>query len=387
VSILRFTFAFSILLLSTTAFSGQTFEISEDVRGEIGLWAQTWYQYVTDAKNGEGEVTAGPGEEALNDFIVRRAYLYVKGQATPRFTFFTHLAADRVGQEGLDAPSVGLGSGVAWRDFWMTIDLHETFKVQLGRMYVPLTRAYGTTSTKAMLTTELPLLQGGVRGSIFYASKVGRDDGVTLWGNPAGGRVQYRVMISEGVEGSGNPKDRLRFAGRASLNLLDAETDWFNRGSYLGSKRVLSLGAGVDSQQDLMLDDRAADNLVWTVDIFFDHPLGSGAAVSGEAAYVNIRNGTQTHNLSNLAAGDDATNWYVQAGVLLPGGIIQPYFRYETVSPDGKAETSFYGGGANVYLSGHNAKVSLDYLQIRQEEESSARGDHTVVTLQLTVAV
>lgn len=56
-------------------------------------------------------------------------------------------------------------------------------------MYVPLTRNYGTTSTKALLTTDLSFMQGGIRGAIFYASKVGRDDGVTLWGNPFEGRL------------------------------------------------------------------------------------------------------------------------------------------------------------------------------------------------------
>ena len=42
--------------------------------------------------------------------------------------------------------------------------------------------------------------RGGERGNVFFANKVGRDDGVTFWGNPSDGLIQYRLMMAEGVE-------------------------------------------------------------------------------------------------------------------------------------------------------------------------------------------
>lgn len=134
---------------------------------DIGFWAQAWYQHVENGNDGSN----------LNDFMVRRAYLSVKGQPTDYLGFFAHIAVDRLGQDGLDNPSQGLGSSLAFRDLWITLSLNESFKIQAGRMYVPLTRNYGTTSTKALLTTDLSFMQGGIRGGIFYTSKVGRDDG------------------------------------------------------------------------------------------------------------------------------------------------------------------------------------------------------------------
>ena len=347
------------------------------LRGEIGAWTQLWYQYVEHGKKDGGD---------LNDFMARRFYLYLKGDITPYLSFFTHLAADRVGQEGLDSPSVGLGSGIAIRDLWITLKLHEALKVQVGRMYVPLTRNYGTTSTKCMLTTDLPILQGGVRGNIFYASKVGRDDSVTIWGNPLDGLLQYRFMVSEGVENDNNPDDNLRFAGRVALNLLEPEKNWFNMGTYLGKKKVLSLGLGCDTQNDLTLNGREdQDNLVWTADVFFDHPLGGGA-ITAEAAYIDIQNCTQTHNFSELAAGDDAQNWYIQSGYLLPGNIgpgrLQPYVKYEAVDVDDKDDTEFITAGLNYFVKGHNAKVSMDYTYVGQDSD---RKDQSIATFQLAV--
>ena len=370
------------------SWAGYEMEINEQTKGEIGFWGQTWYQWVEDGK----------GEESQNDFILRRAYFYLKGQVTDYVGFFTHIASDKVGQEGLDDSSLGLGSGVAWRDLWVSFNLHEAFKIQFGRMYVPLTRNYGTTSTKCMLTLDLPFLQGGSRGGIFYAQKVGRDDSLVVWGNPIDGHLQYRFMIGEGVEGaktsptgvvvSDNPKDNLRFAGRLSVSLLEPETGWFNKGTYLGEKKVLSFGVGMDTQKDLVLNDVAEeDNFVWTADVFFDHPAGNGAFTL-EAAYIDIDNCTQTQPqaYTDLAAGDDATNWYFNLGYLInnvgPGGL-QPYFRYETVDVDNKHATDFISGGLNYYLKGHNAKITVDYMHV--EPDNPEKTDRGIFTVQAAV--
>ncbi len=365
-----------LFLISVLSFAFWQNGVSQD-KVEIGFWAQFWYQYVENGKNGSG----------LNDFMARRAYFYVKGQPTNHLSFFTHIAVDRYGQDGLDNPSLGLGSGLAFRDAWATLHLSEALKIQAGRMYVPLTRNYGTTSTKTMLTTDLSFFQGGVRGNVFYSSKVGRDDGVTLWGNPLDGRIQYRLMVSEGMEDNSNPNDHLRFAGRMAVNLLEPEKEWFNQGTYLGQKKVLSLGFGLDTQSDLTLNNQAQqDNLTWTADAFFDHPLAAGA-VTVESAYIHIRNNTQTHNFSQLAAGDDAELFYLQAGYYLPApigaGRFQPYMRYETAAVDQKSDTHFFSGSLNYYLKGHNGKISLDYTFADHQNKD----DQSIVTVQLAVGL
>ena len=369
--------------------AGIKMEANEHVKGEIGMWMQGSYQWV------EKGVIHDDQYEDLNDFMIRRAYLYLKGDVTEYVSFFTHFASDKVGMETpsggtLDKSGIGLGSGVAWRDLWMTLYLHEAFKIQVGRMYVPLTRNYGTTSTKCLLTADLPFLQGGSRGGIFYAQKVGRDDGLTLWGNPLDGLLQYRLMISEGVEDhEKNPKDNLRFAGRLSLSLLEPEKGWFNKGTYLGKKRILSFGVGLDRQEDLTLGgSEGQDNTVWTVDAFFDYPMREGA-VTVEAAYMDIDNCTQGNSnfYHDLEPGDDGQNWYINAGYLLPGSIgpgrFQPYIRYETVDVENKNQTDFLSGGLNYYIKGHNCKLTADYMHVSPDHPD--KDDRGIFTFQITV--
>lgn len=344
---------------------------------DIGFWTQAWYQHIE----------SGNGDNNLDDFMLRRGYLSVKGQPTDYFSFFTHIAVDRLGQDGLDNPSMGLGTGLTFRDLWITLSLNESFKIQAGRMYVPLTRNYGTTSTKSLLTTDLSFMQGGIRGGIFYTSKVGRDDGITLWGNPFNGMFQYRLMISEGIESTANPSDRLRFTGRAVLNLLEPETGWFNQGTYLGKKKILSIGAAFDSQNNLTINGQPdRDNFTWTVDVFFDHPAGNGA-LTAEAGFIHLQNSTQANEFVRFSPGDNAEFMYVQTGYLfgttVAGGAFQPYFRYENISVEQNDDIQLLSGGLHYYLKGHNAKASFDYSLINYPEENT-RG---IYTIQLAVGI
>ena len=181
-----------------------------------------------------------------------------------------------------------------------------------------------------------------------------------------------------------------------ALNLLEPETGWFNKGTYLGKKKVLSLGLGMDRQEELTLSGRADENnFVWTLDAFFDHPLGHGA-ITAEAAYIDINNATQTQPAAYtaLVSGDDAKNWYINLGYLLPckigRGRLQPYARFESVDVDkrdisGDERTDFWSGGVNYYLKGHNTKLTADYMHINQENEILTRRDRDIFTFQITV--
>lgn len=327
---------------------------------EVGARVQGWYQAVEDA---------APDGSTASDFLVRRAYVYLTGSfPTQHVSLFAHVAGDRIGQQGLDNAGLGLGTGIALRDGWVAWEPTPAFRVQAGRMYVPFTRAFGTESTFTLLSTDLPTTQGGGRGALFYASKVGRDDGIVVWGTLLAGRLQYRVGLMEGVEGAGNPSDALRLSGRVALQLLEPETTWFNRGTYLGTKRVLAFGFGIDRQDDLTATGHPRfDSHAWTLDGFFDHPLGNGA-VTLEGSVTDIDGLTQPLAFAGLTAGANARLAYVNAGYLLPGtvgpGRVQVFGRWERVDGDGDRDTTTPTIGANYLVRGHDLKATVEWSQI-----------------------
>jgi len=342
-----------------------------DISLSVGYWGQAWYQYV----NPEA------GEE-LNDFMIRRTYFSVKGTATPEISFFMHYAGDRIGQEGLDNSSYGLGTGLALRDAWVSYKiLGNDFMIQAGRMYIPFTRNYGTTSTKALLTTELDWGQGGIRSGIFYPSKVGRDDSVTLWGNVLEDKLQYRLMAGEGAESStANPDDNLRFAGRVSFNFFDTETGWFNKGTNLGQKKILAIGGGFDYQQDLVWGEKQDDYTAYTADIHLDMPMGAGA-VTADAAYIGIENAVNPITSSDLTAGTDGDIMTGQLGFLFNENI-QPFVHAEVIMPDasGAEDTNVYGAGLNYYIKGLANKLTAEYTLVDSDNDDI--GETDIITVQ-----
>ncbi|PIP39602.1 MAG: hypothetical protein COX19_07470 [Desulfobacterales bacterium CG23_combo_of_CG06-09_8_20_14_all_51_8] len=330
-----------------------------DVSLNIGYWAQAWYQYVRDIDRD----VDGKWDDSLNDFMIRRTYFSVSGTVTPKVSVFMHYAGDRIGQEGLDTPGMGLGTGLALRDGWVNYKvLKDDLMVQVGRMYVPFTRNYGTTSTMSMLTTDLDWGQGGLRSGILYPQKVGRDDSVTLWGNVVEDKLQYRLMVGEGVEGSAaNPDDTLRFAGRLSFNLFDPETGWFNAGTYLGKKKILAFGGGFDFQPDLVTGGAKHNYGAYTTDMHLDLPAGP-CAITAEVAWLMLRNVANPVTWSALAAGTDGDIYTAKLGVLLPGDF-QPFTHFELIHPDasGADNTMVSGVGCNYYIKGPANKLTAEW--------------------------
>jgi len=360
---------------------------------DLGLWLQGWYQYVQDATDRDGD---GRQEHDGQDFLVRRTYLYAKGTVTPWLGFFVHVAGDRLGQRGLDNPGEGLGTGSAVRDGWVSIRLLDgVVNLHVGRMYIPFTRNYGTTSTKTLLTTDLDWTQGGYRGGIFYPSKVGRDDGVTLWGNIASGLLQYRVMVGDGADDvTRNPVDHPRVAGRLSLSLFDRETNWFNEGSYLGKRRVLSIGGGVDVQR-LVFDADSRRYVAWTVDVHVDQSL-RGGAVTFESSYTHIDNSPNAVGFTAIASGTDANVISSRLGYLisckLGPGQLQPFGSYERINVDDTTNTTHVAGiGSNYFLDGHANKLSVEATYVAQAGNGSAPTPplqgHLLVTVQVAAGL
>ncbi len=359
---------------------------------DLGFWAQGWYQHISQDNLG---LAGGDGDRS--DFLLRRVYFSLRGTINPRVGFFAHVAGDRLGQEGLASNSgVGLGSGLALRDGWINLKLlDDDLMLQLGRMYVPFTRNYGTTSTRGLLNLDLDWAQGGYRGSIFYPSIVGRDDSLALWGNVLRDKVQYRVMAGQGVSAaSKNPDENLRFAGRLVYSFFEPETSWFNSGTYLGGKRVLSLGMGRDGQSDLVLSGRRESYSAWTVDLLYEGPLERGS-LTLEGSYISIENSANSIANTALGPGDDGSSLAVKAGYLIQrsdrSGVLQPFAHFQSILPDepGLGDTRVYGLGMNYYLHGPANKLTLEITRIDQQrpQPGATPLDGFLITLQAAAGI
>ena len=383
--------ALLVLLGASNVFALEIYK-KDDLSLNAGWWGQVWGQSVSDMDTDNDDEY----DDSLNDILVRRSYFYLSGTVTPELSFFMHYAGDKLGMDEIkDDSGKGLGSGLALRDAWVSYKvLGNDLIVQAGRMYVPFTRDYGTTSTKALLTTDLNWGQGGHRSTIFYPSNIGRDDALTLWGNVMNDKLQYRIMLGDGEEDDAkNHDDTMRYAGRLSYSVFEPETKWFNAGTYRGTKKVLALGLGMDSQNDLILNGEEENYFAWTADLFYEQPLAGGDALTLTASYIDVSNTVNSISFTQMVSGDDGSIMALKAGYYMgtkigPGNV-QPFGHYQLISSDEseRDDTQVYGLGMNYYLKGAANKITLEGTFVDQDEEIDGTNvqDETLITLQFAV--
>ncbi|GAL74715.1 conserved hypothetical protein [Nonlabens ulvanivorans] len=205
-------------------------------------------------------------------------------------------------------------------------------------------------------------------------------------------RLQYRVAINEALTNSldvngipavddatyngreilGSKDAGKNYAGYFDYHFLDQESNFlpYKVGSYLGGKEVFNIGAGFfyHPNGSVSLDDnndfQGEDVAIFAVDAFYDAPVGDkGAAITAYATYQNNDYGT---NFTLGQTYETGSMLYGHVGYVLPSENtnlkIQPYLSLSSRSIDAIDDNATrYGIGGNLYLSGHNSKISLEY--------------------------
>src|SRR4029077_21193353 len=172
------------------------------------------------------------------------------------------------------------------------------------------------------------------------------------------GHLEYRAGLFQGMRRIPTATDvassnMFRFTARLQVNLLDPETGFFYAGTYLGAKKILSLGGSVDIQ----------DNYKYFAgDAFVDLPLGPGVLT----AQINVAywdGGTWFPALVKQTA------FMSEIGYTIAAAHLTPIFMYQQlwVDPANTAAASDQnriGGGVAISPFGHNTNVKLFYTRI-----------------------
>ena len=129
------------------------------------------------------------------------------------------------------------------------------------------------------------------------------------------------------VSGVEAPSSNFRYAARAHVTLLDPENGYGYKGTYLGKKKVLTVGAAYQFEPERRLHRSPAqlgekDYQAWTMDGFFEYPLGGAGTVTASGAYekVDLDDAYQGANPDPGATGlnGEKNGWYGKGGYLLP---------------------------------------------------------------------
>ena len=398
---------------------GLKVELNED--GSKYIRFLTWHQVWATAQSGE----EGKLESS---FLLRRSRVLMYAQLNERFLILTHFGMNKLGPENMGAASPIGGPGkngqLFMHDAWVQYALFKGFlEVGGGLHYWNGISRLTSQSTLNMLTLDAPIHNWA---NIGTTDQFGRHLGFFAKGKL--GKLDYRLAINEAISNPSRGPDThvvladgketivanrviyrnpekpgggKVFQGYLNYQFLDQESNLlpYFVGSHLGTRTVLNIGGGFfhhvegasscDEEGTLTLYSPTS----LAADAFFDTPLGEqGAALTAYLSAVRHAWGPSwTGGVGGVGTG---TILYGQVGYLLsdfsPYGRLQPYLHL--THRDLEAYRSYQhrfgrvlGAGANWFIEGHNAKLSLEYQHNWEPADADLGPNQGLLRLQAMV--
>jgi hypothetical protein len=351
---------------------------SEDSSMKLGFMTQMSYEAVgSPGQVLEGEVVKMDG--TTQNIFLRRMRLMWSGSIGDKFEYFIETDNANLGKG--DANGNKTNSGLVIQDAVLTYKFTNKIKLDAGLILVPLSH-HSTQGATNLHSWDYSAY--GFQQSSGMGSSVNRDTGVQLRGivGPAKGNLEFRAGVWQGKRSKaiapellpvpdyadapltvGAParpgvvanNNSLRVAARAQWNFFDSEGGLFMGGTYLGAKKILSVGVG---------HDRQGDYSATAVDVFVDMPLGQDG-VMGQLNHVTWDGG----DWIPLAK---QTTDFAELGYRIGSLKLSPMVRYESRKMDtptvAMPDETRMGVGLAWWFKGHQSNLKAFYTQVKPKD-------------------
>jgi hypothetical protein len=376
----------------TEAAKAEVSQLIEQSLGAIKLsYAFQLYGQMRDTGSGPN------GTDSTTDIYFKRNRLMMSGSLTDIYGFYA--AIQFMGDERIFPESV---SGTPQKNFdvldtFLVADYTDAFRIRAGLTKDSLIRE-DNENCFAPLSVD--------RSYFVYTNipRLNRDFGVVLWGNLADALFQYRVAAMKGNDDINDPKNNLRYTARVHVSLLDPEYSLVYSGTYLGKKKVLTIGAGYQTESDAVYGnvagkDMAKDYKAYTYDWFFEYPTRRGTyTASGAYLKADFDDAYKGGDPDPRSIGlyGEKNGWYAKAGYLLPSkigaGDLQVFGRYEKwqfadLGGIMDQEVKWAAYGVNYYLRGQDLRLTLEHSSNDYTKEDAANKDFKTVTVMMQVRI
>lgn len=366
--------ALGTALLAGTAFAGPRITFGPEDQGALQIDYKGQFQ-MSVRDNGSGS----DGNSTTTNFNFRRNRLAFMGKYGDMVSLYVQTEFT----EDPNVDTLGVHDNSSKTEFQM-LDAVMRFKFNDALHFNVGKFKYGF-SRENLEACEMPLTLD--RSLFIRAPFVStRDMGVGVWGNFLDDKIQYRADVMEGRKAgdTNNPDSSFRYTVRAHVSLLDPESDYGYKGTYMGKKQVLTFGAAYQYEPDVVYGDTVAktgkkDYNAWTVDGFFEYPVEGVGTMTLSAAYADYSLDDAykvSSNVDSNAIGlnGEKNGWYVKAGYMLPNLPLQFFGRYEKWSfakLNGMfdQDVDWYGGGVNYYIWGQNLKLTAELSRTAFDKE------------------
>lgn len=375
-------------LAAPAAFAGPQITFGDEDQGVLQLDYKGQFQ-LNVRDNGSG----ANNDSTTTSFDFRRNRIALMGAYGDMLSLYVQTEfADKTAVSTLRVNDGEADSNFQLLDAVIRFKFDNAFRVNVGKFKYNFSR-------ENLEACEMPLT---LDRSLFIRAPfvTTRDMGVAAWGNLFDNKFQYRVDVMEGREAvSGNtaPKSNFRYTGRMHVSLLDPESDYGYKGTYLGEKKVLTVGAAYQYEPDVVYGNTffkadKKDYQAWTFDGFFEYPVEDVGTFTVSSAYAKYDLDdaylSSAPDAGAIGLNGEKNGWYVKAGYMLPNLPLQFFGRYEkwkfaNLNNVINEKIDWYGLGANYYIWGQNLKLTMELS--RANFDKGSQEDFTNFTTQLQV--
>lgn len=369
----------ALSLSAAPALAGPTWFFGPNDEGALKL------EYKGQFEMRHRDTGASPsGDESATEFNFRRNRIALMGAYGDYLSMYVQTEYVEDTNIGPFTITDGDNSNFQMLDAVIRFRTMPEFNVWVGKFKYSLTRE-NLEACERPLTLDRSLL---IRAPFVTT----RDKGVAVWGDVADGIFQYRFDVMNGRNDSASsPKSNLRYTARAHVSLLDPETGFGYDGTYTGDKKVLTIGAAYQMENDVAFRDVDAqtgsiDYKAWTVDAMFEYPVPAVGVFTLSGAYVkyDLDDAYQSANpdAGVIGLNGEKNGYYVKGGYMLPNFPVQFFGRYENWSFAElenviNQEVDWFGFGLNWYIRGQNLKLTAEYSWADFDKEGTFGGVFT----------
>lgn len=264
--------------------------------------AQIWARYT---ELNPGSTINGESKTSGFDVSIRRARFGVYGKLTPKLSFNL-----KVGQNNLNYIN-GKNASIALLNAYIDYQIADFISIGGGKSAWTGLSRYAVPSSFNALGVDIPIF---ALPTIQISDHLLRKLSVFAHGAVAG--FDYRVAFAkpflvsypddhelspEGYTSFDDASPKMQTSAYLKYQFLDRESQRspFSKGTYLGTKRILSIGAGFMYQPDAMAfqDNNGTKQLTdmshFAADVFLELPLftGKGSSITFYGSYTNYNYG------------------------------------------------------------------------------------------------
>lgn len=407
-----FTVVFALLLLNVaaqdaepSAWGNKPLQWALNENGSHWIAFHTYAQFWTRVvDNNPGSVISGEPQRTTSDISVRRFRLGIQAQLTTKLFVYSQLGINNLNYLSPRGTPTDLLDAYAEYTFSkkMAIGAGKTAWTGLSR--------YSAPNTSKLLTYDLLL---SALPTADETNDLIRKLSVYTKGKM--GPLDYRMIISKPFSPLNSPnfdteliENMAKFTEKNTGNIYSGYLKWefmdaesnkipFSDGTYLGNKKVFSLGMGAEFQNNALAslqngETRFHDLRLLAVDAFLDLPLvdRNSAVITVYAAYFNndfgpnyIRNTGVNNPIAEIDLTQASFNgpgnafpvvgtgdtFNAQLGYLFPYvdkaqklGRLQPYLSVQYSNFESLQDPmTYYDVGVNWHLKEHLSKFSVNF--------------------------